>query len=86
MFSKEKLLSAEPEIVPQRSKSFPLAWIEERVDVEPLRQFIRHKMVPLHRHSYWYYLGGMALFLMTFMVNTFAEILRQRLREKYKTV
>ncbi len=32
------------------------------------------------------FLGGMALFLMTFMVNTFAEILRQRLREKYKTV
>ena len=73
MFSKEKLLSAEPEIVPQRSKSFPLAWIEERVDVEPLRQFIRHKMVPLHRHSYWYYLGGMALFL--YMVQVVTGIL-----------
>jgi phosphate transport system permease protein len=32
------------------------------------------------------FLGAMLLFLMTFAVNTIAEILRQRLREKYKTV
>ena len=32
------------------------------------------------------FLGAMALFVMTFMVNTAAEILRQRLREKYKLV
>ncbi len=32
------------------------------------------------------FLGAMALFLMTFVVNTVAEILRQHLREKYKTV
>jgi phosphate transport system permease protein len=32
------------------------------------------------------FLGAMALFLMTFMVNTVAEILRQHLREKYKAV
>jgi phosphate transport system permease protein len=32
------------------------------------------------------FLGAMLLFLMTFFVNTVAEILRQRLREKYKTV
>jgi phosphate transport system permease protein len=32
------------------------------------------------------FLGALALFLMTFVVNTFAEILRQHLREKYKTV
>lgn len=31
------------------------------------------------------FLGAMLLFLMTFFVNTVAEILRQRLREKYKT-
>jgi ABC-type uncharacterized transport system permease subunit len=28
----------------------------------------------------------MVLFLLTFAVNTVAEILRQRLREKFKTV
>lgn len=32
------------------------------------------------------FLGAMLLFLMTFVVNTVAEILRQHLREKFKTV
>lgn len=32
------------------------------------------------------FLGAMVLFLMTFVVNTFAEILRQRLRERYRAV
>jgi phosphate transport system permease protein len=32
------------------------------------------------------FLGAMLLFLMTFLVNTCAEVLRQHLREKYKTV
>lgn len=32
------------------------------------------------------FLGAGLLFLMTFVVNTVAEVLRQRLREKYKTV
>jgi len=32
------------------------------------------------------FLGAMLLFLMTFAVNTIAEILRQHLREKFKTV
>jgi phosphate transport system permease protein len=32
------------------------------------------------------FLGAMLLFVMTFLINTIAEVLRQRLREKYKTV
>ena len=32
------------------------------------------------------FLGAMMLFVMTFLVNTVAEIMRQRLRERYKTV
>jgi len=32
------------------------------------------------------FFGAMVLFLMTFLVNTLAELLRQRLRERYKTV
>lgn len=32
------------------------------------------------------FLGAMALFIMTFFVNTVAELLRQHLRERYKTV
>ncbi len=32
------------------------------------------------------FLGAMVLFVMTFLVNTLAEVLRQRLRDRYKTV
>jgi phosphate transport system permease protein len=32
------------------------------------------------------FLGAMVLFVMTFFVNTIAEVMRQRLRERYKTV
>ena len=32
------------------------------------------------------FLGGFVLFIMTFILNTLAELLRQHLREKYKTV
>jgi phosphate transport system permease protein len=32
------------------------------------------------------FLGAMVLFMLTFIVNTMAEVLRQHLREKYKTV
>ena len=48
-------------------------WIEERIDLGPLREFLRHKTVPLHSHSRWYYLGGMTLFL--FLVQTVTGIL-----------
>jgi len=42
---------------------------------------------PVHSTLYrTLFLGAMMLFLMTFLVNTFAELLRQHLREKYKTV
>jgi phosphate transport system permease protein len=32
------------------------------------------------------FLGALVLFLLTFLINTIAEILRQRLREKYRAV
>ena len=32
------------------------------------------------------YLGALLLFLLTFLVNTLAEILRHRLREKFKAI
>jgi phosphate transport system permease protein len=32
------------------------------------------------------FLGALLLFIMTFVINTAAELLRQHLREKYKTV
>lgn len=48
-------------------------WVEERMDLSAVRHFIEKKTVPMHRHSIWYYFGGMALFL--FMVQVFTGIL-----------
>lgn len=39
-----------------------------------------------HTHYRALFLGACCLFLLTFLINTLAEILRQRLRERYKVV
>ena len=38
-------------------------WLDERFDMSSIEAFVRHKTVPQHRHSVWYYFGGMTLFL-----------------------
>ena len=60
----------EPDVSHGVHRSSPVGWIEERVDLEPLREFVRHKAVPVHKHSHWYYLGGMTLFLFIVQVAT----------------
>jgi cytochrome b6 len=47
-----------------------MSWLEERIGLAPLLELARHKRVPLHRHSVWYYLGGMTLFLFGIQVAT----------------
>ncbi len=47
-----------------------LAWLEERAGWSFLVDLGRHKKVPLHRHTLWYYLGGMTLFLFMIQVCT----------------
>ena len=47
-------------------------WWEERFGTE-LFSFLWHKQVPRHKHTIWYYLGGMTLFL--FMVQVVTGIL-----------
>jgi cytochrome b6 len=47
-----------------------LAWLEERLGFSALVEFGRHKQVPQHRHTIWYYLGGMTLFLFGIQVGT----------------
>ena len=49
------------------------SWLDERFHLSPLIEFMRHKYVPVHRHTLWYYMGGVALFL--FMVQVFTGIL-----------
>jgi cytochrome b6 len=46
------------------------AWLDERAALSALAEIARHKRVPLHRHTVWYYLGGMALFLFSIQVGT----------------
>ncbi len=45
-------------------------WIDERVELEDLVQFLGKKYVPIHRHSIWYYFGGVSLFLFIIQVLT----------------
>ena len=46
------------------------SWIDERFKISPLIEFMRHKTVPIHRHTVWYYMGGVALFLFIVQVVT----------------
>jgi cytochrome b6 len=42
----------------------PLAdWLDRRLRLRAVRGFLAHKLVPMHHHSLWYYLGGLTLFL-----------------------
>jgi cytochrome b6 len=47
-----------------------VTWIDERVDLSGLREFLAHKRVPIHTQEVWYYLGGMTLFLFVVQVVT----------------
>jgi cytochrome b6 len=45
-------------------------WFDDRVDLDNLLKFLKHKTVPYHRYSIWYYLGGMCLYLFVVQVIT----------------
>jgi len=46
------------------------AWLDARIGLEDLVKIARKKEVPVHRHTVWYYLGGMTLFLFMVQVST----------------
>ena len=46
------------------------SWLDERVGLEPLLHLAEVKVVPRHRFSVFYYLGGMALFLFLIQLGT----------------
>ncbi|HSP62340.1 MAG TPA: cytochrome bc complex cytochrome b subunit [Pyrinomonadaceae bacterium] len=46
------------------------AWLDERLSISTLAGMAQKKEVPVHRHSIWYYFGGMTLFLFTVQVVT----------------
>jgi cytochrome b6 len=45
-------------------------WLDERFDWDDLTAPLRHKTVPAHRLTYWYFLGGITLFLFGIQVCT----------------
>ena len=49
------------------------AWLDERYGISRVREFMRHKTVPMHRGSVWYYFGGITLFF--FIVQVLSGIL-----------
>jgi cytochrome b6 len=46
------------------------SWFDERVGLKDLDKLAKKKQVPVHRHTVWYYFGGMTLFLFTVQVAT----------------
>ena len=46
------------------------SWINDRVHLEDLVEFLGKKYVPVHQHSVWYYFGGVSLFLFIIQVIT----------------
>jgi quinol-cytochrome oxidoreductase complex cytochrome b subunit len=47
-----------------------MGWLDERFGAGSIEHFLRHKTVPIHRHTIWYYFGGMTLFLFVVQVLT----------------
>jgi quinol-cytochrome oxidoreductase complex cytochrome b subunit len=45
-------------------------WLDERLGTDSLARLAKKKEVPVHRHTVWYYFGGMTLFLFTVQVVT----------------
>ncbi|MET0585694.1 MAG: cytochrome bc complex cytochrome b subunit [Candidatus Binatia bacterium] len=48
-------------------------WLDERIGLGDFAKLAKKKEVPLHRHTVWYYFGGMTLFL--FMIQVVTGIL-----------
>ena len=45
-------------------------WFDERIGLSDFAKLAKKKEIPLHRHTFWYYFGGMTLFLFGVQVGT----------------
>jgi cytochrome b6 len=64
-------------------------WLDRRIGLADLEHLARKKQVPLHRHTFWYYFGGMTLFLFAIQVGTGILLLfyyRPSAEEAYESV
>ena len=47
-----------------------LSWIDERAKLNKALEFLHHKEVPQHKHSFWYLFGGLSLFFFVIQLLT----------------
>jgi len=47
-----------------------IRWLDDRLHLEELIAPLSHKTVPTHRLTYWYFFGGITLFLFVVQVLT----------------
>src|SRR5664279_5499092 len=65
-----------PEVTPPASKAWAenlYDWADERLGLSEVVAMARHKMVPQHKHSFWYYWGGISL--LCFIVQLLTGVL-----------
>jgi cytochrome b6 len=65
------------------------AWIDARTGVGAVGLLVKKKDIPIHRHTIWYYLGGMTLFLFLVQIGTGTLLLfyyRPSAEEAYESV
>jgi quinol-cytochrome oxidoreductase complex cytochrome b subunit len=81
--------SGRPTDTPDASHGPLWRWLDERIGLAELQKMARKKEIPVHRHSLWYYLGGMTLFLFIVQVTTGILLLfyyRPSAEEAYESV
>ncbi len=64
-------------------------WLDTRIGLAEMEKLARKKEVPVHRHTVWYYFGGMTLFLFLIQVATGILLLfyyRPSAEEAYESV
>jgi len=64
-------------------------WLDERVGLAEMEYLAQKKEIPVHRHTVWYYLGGMTLFLFLVQVSTGILLLlyyRPSAEEAYESI
>lgn len=47
-----------------------ISWLDERIYLGTFQKFLRNKMVPNHRYTFWYLFGGLTLFFFIVQIVT----------------